>query len=83
LSFGHAGACDHEDDATYMEGVRMVDIGDACHEGLERLAGLARRARLRLRRHHRDPRRALGAEADWPGYAREGGTPGPRACDAA
>ncbi len=29
FSFGHAGAYDHEDDATYLEGVRMVDIGDA------------------------------------------------------
>ncbi len=30
FSFGHAGAYDHEDDATYMdEWVRMVDIGDA------------------------------------------------------
>ena len=29
FSFGHAGAYDHEDDATYLQGVRMVDIGDA------------------------------------------------------
>ncbi len=29
FSFGHAGAYDHEDDATYMQGVRMVDMGDA------------------------------------------------------
>jgi len=30
FSFGHAGAYDHEDDATYLPGsVRMVDIGDA------------------------------------------------------
>ena len=30
FSFGHAGAYDHEDDATYLDGsVRMVDIGDA------------------------------------------------------
>jgi agmatinase len=31
FSFGHAGAYDHEDDATYLEAdkVRMVDIGDA------------------------------------------------------
>lgn len=29
FSFGHAGAYDHEDDITYLEGVRMVDIGDA------------------------------------------------------
>ena len=29
FSFGHAGAYDHEDDVTYMDGVRMVDIGDA------------------------------------------------------
>jgi agmatinase len=29
FSFGHAGAYDHEDDVTYLEGVRMVDIGDA------------------------------------------------------
>ncbi len=30
FSFGHAGAYDHEDDATYLgEDVRMVDIGDA------------------------------------------------------
>ena len=29
FSFGHAGAYDHEDDTVYLEGVRMVDIGDA------------------------------------------------------
>lgn len=30
FSFGHAGAYDHEDDATYLPGsVRMVDMGDA------------------------------------------------------
>ena len=30
FSFGHAGAYDHEDDATYLAGdVRIVDIGDA------------------------------------------------------
>lgn len=30
FSFGHAGAYDHEDDATYLpESVRIVDIGDA------------------------------------------------------
>lgn len=30
FSFGHAGAYDHEDDATYLdESVRLVDIGDA------------------------------------------------------
>ena len=29
FSFGHAGAYDHEDDETYLEGVRIVDIGDA------------------------------------------------------
>lgn len=30
FSFGHAGAYDHEDDCTYLEGdVRIVDIGDA------------------------------------------------------
>lgn len=30
FSFGHAGAYDHEDDATYLDGsVRMVDMGDA------------------------------------------------------
>lgn len=31
FSFGHAGAYDHEDDATYLQAgkVRMVDIGDA------------------------------------------------------
>lgn len=29
FSFGHAGAYDHEDDATYLGNVRMVDLGDA------------------------------------------------------
>ncbi len=29
FSFGHAGAYDHEDDVTYLEGVRMIDLGDA------------------------------------------------------
>ena len=29
FSFGHAGAYDHEDDETYLDDVRMVDIGDA------------------------------------------------------
>lgn len=29
FSFGHAGAYDHEDDAVYLDAVRMVDIGDA------------------------------------------------------
>lgn len=29
FSFGHAGAYDHEDDVTYLDGIRMVDIGDA------------------------------------------------------
>jgi agmatinase len=29
FSFGHAGAYDHEDDVTYLEGVRIQDIGDA------------------------------------------------------
>lgn len=29
FSFGHAGAYDHEDDVTYLQGLRMVDIGDA------------------------------------------------------
>ncbi|WP_323770290.1 agmatinase [Antarctobacter sp.] len=29
FSFGHAGAYDHEDDVTYLEGVRLVDMGDA------------------------------------------------------
>ncbi len=29
FSFGHAGAYDHEDDVTYLEGVRIVDMGDA------------------------------------------------------
>lgn len=29
FSFGHAGAYDHEDDVIYLEGARMVDLGDA------------------------------------------------------
>ena len=29
FAFGHAGAYDYEDDVTYLDGVRMVDIGDA------------------------------------------------------
>jgi agmatinase len=29
FSFGHAGAYDHEDDVTYLDGVRLVDLGDA------------------------------------------------------
>ncbi len=29
FAFGHAGAYDHEDDATYLADVRIVDIGDA------------------------------------------------------
>ena len=29
FSFGHAGAYDHEDDAVYLDGVRIVDVGDA------------------------------------------------------
>ncbi|WP_420548338.1 agmatinase [Curvivirga sp.] len=29
FSFGHGGAYDHEDDVMYMDGVNMVDIGDA------------------------------------------------------
>ncbi|NLH83652.1 MAG: agmatinase [Phyllobacteriaceae bacterium] len=29
FSFGHAGAYDHEDDVTYLDGVRIVDVGDA------------------------------------------------------
>lgn len=29
FAFGHGGAYDHEDDITYLDGVRMVDIGDA------------------------------------------------------
>ncbi|WP_337269708.1 agmatinase [Oryzifoliimicrobium ureilyticus] len=29
FSFGHSGAYDHEDDCTYLEDVRIVDIGDA------------------------------------------------------
>lgn len=29
FSFGHAGAYDHEDDTTYLDGARLLDIGDA------------------------------------------------------
>ena len=29
FAFGHAGAYDHEDDATYLDGARIVDLGDA------------------------------------------------------
>lgn len=29
FSFGHAGAYDHEDDLTYLEDTRIIDIGDA------------------------------------------------------
>ncbi|ROU03210.1 agmatinase [Histidinibacterium lentulum] len=29
FSFGHAGAYDPEDDVTYLDGVRMADLGDA------------------------------------------------------
>lgn len=29
FAFGHSGAYDHEDDVTYLEGVRIVDVGDA------------------------------------------------------
>lgn len=29
FSFGHARAYDHEDDVTYLEGARIVDMGDA------------------------------------------------------
>ena len=29
FSFGHAGAYDHEDDVTYLAGVKIADIGDA------------------------------------------------------
>ena len=29
FSFGHAGAYDHEDDITYLQSARLVDIGDA------------------------------------------------------
>ena len=29
FSFGHAGAYDHEDDVVYLDGARIVDIGDA------------------------------------------------------
>lgn len=29
FSFGHAGAYDHEDDITYLDGVRIIDMGDA------------------------------------------------------
>jgi agmatinase len=29
FSFGHAGAYDHEDDVTYLDTVRIIDVGDA------------------------------------------------------
>ncbi|SFI47822.1 agmatinase [Albimonas pacifica] len=29
FSFGHAGAYDHEDDVVYLDGARIVDLGDA------------------------------------------------------
>lgn len=29
FSFGHAGAYDHEDDVTYLDDVRITDVGDA------------------------------------------------------
>jgi len=29
FAFGHGGAYDHEDDVTYLEGARIVDLGDA------------------------------------------------------
>jgi len=29
FAFGHAGAYDHEEDVTYLDGARIVDIGDA------------------------------------------------------
>lgn len=29
FAFGHAGAYDHEDDVTYLEDARIVDVGDA------------------------------------------------------
>ncbi|MCW6512336.1 agmatinase [Lichenifustis flavocetrariae] len=29
FSFGHAGAYDHEDDITYLDDIRIVDLGDA------------------------------------------------------
>ena len=29
FAFGHSGAYDHEDDATYLAGARIVDVGDA------------------------------------------------------
>ncbi|MEM8632835.1 MAG: agmatinase [Pseudomonadota bacterium] len=29
FAFGHAGAYDHEDDVTYLDGARIVDLGDA------------------------------------------------------
>jgi agmatinase len=38
FAFGHAGAYDHEDDATYLANCRIVDIGDAdiVHTNTER-----------------------------------------------
>lgn len=41
FSFGHAGAYDHEDDATYLEGVRIVDMGDADVVHTDHAASLA------------------------------------------
>lgn len=29
FAFGHAGAYDHEDDVTYLDGARIVDLGDS------------------------------------------------------
>ncbi len=29
FAFGHAGAYDHEDDVTYLDGAKIVDVGDA------------------------------------------------------
>ncbi|MEM9430778.1 MAG: arginase family protein, partial [Pseudomonadota bacterium] len=29
FAFGHAGAYDHEDDVTYLDGARIADVGDA------------------------------------------------------
>jgi agmatinase len=41
FSFGHAGAYDHEDDATYLEGVRIVGMGDADIVHIDHAASLA------------------------------------------
>jgi agmatinase len=44
--FGHCGAYDHEDDATYlpMDSVSIVDIGDAdsIHTNTEKIAPIAK-----------------------------------------